>query len=209
MQPSPENPTTVACAKLAAVVLAGGASSRMGTDKAFLKWEGTPLLQRQIALARDAGAQAVWISGRHEVDYSAFGCDVVNDSLEGAGPLAGLVAALRKAHESHAWLMALAVDLPRMNSNYLSMLAIEAINTGAGVLPQRGPYFEPLAAIYPVGPTLIAAEAQLAAKHFALQALATTLIAQSHARPRFIGPNERILFANWNDATGPHTADSI
>jgi len=208
MPPSFESPVTALHANIVAVILAGGASTRMGVDKAFLNWEETPLLRRQIDVVRAAEATMIWISGRREVDYSAFDCEVVNDQVEGAGPLAGLAAALRKARDSHSWLMALAVDLPCMTSDYLSMLAVEAINTGVGILPQRGSYFEPLAALYPVGPTLAVAEAQLAIKHFALQELAAILIAQGHAQPRPIEPNERVLFANWNDATGPRTADT-
>jgi len=203
----PRSPESIAQPKLAAVILAGGASTRMGADKAFLNWEGQPLLRRQIELVWAAGASTILISGRRGVDYSALGCTVVFDSMDGAGPLAGLVAALRAVQPSHEWLLALAVDLPRMTSVYLNSLASEVLKSELGLIPKRDAYFEPLAAVYPVGPTLTAAEAQLAAKHFALQKLATTLVAQGKALPRTIAPGERNLFANWNDHAGPLPAD--
>ncbi|HEY5345385.1 MAG TPA: NTP transferase domain-containing protein, partial [Verrucomicrobiae bacterium] len=55
-----------------AVILAGGKSSRMGRDKAFLEIGGTTLLARQIGLARELGAAEIFISGRAETDYSKF-----------------------------------------------------------------------------------------------------------------------------------------
>lgn len=188
---------------LAAVVLAGGASSRMGRDKAFLNWEGRLLLQRQISLAHTAGVPMVWISGRKGVDYAEFGCPVVYDEIENAGPLAGLAASLRVAAEQHAFVLALAVDLPFMTADYLRSLAVAAGSTGLGVLPRRGEYFEPLAAVYPIRPTLAAVEIQLQAGRFALQELALALIAQGHARAREIQKEELPFFANWNDAAGP------
>src|SRR6266566_3753822 len=55
-----------------AVILAGGKSSRMGRDKAFIKVGGQPLLARQIQLAQTVGAKEIFISGREDVDYSNF-----------------------------------------------------------------------------------------------------------------------------------------
>jgi molybdopterin-guanine dinucleotide biosynthesis protein A len=187
----------------AAVILAGGASMRMGTDKAYLVWQGAPLIRRQIEIARVAGAAQVWIAGRRDTDYSVTQCPVVHDPLEGAGPLAGMVAALRAVASSHNWLLALAVDLPQMTSEYLGQLAAVAAATGHGVIPQRGPYFEPLAAIYPVAPTLAVAEAHLAARRLALQDLAAVLFSQGAIQPQPITSAERGLFANWNDSAGP------
>ncbi len=64
-----------------AVILAGGKSSRMGRDKAWLEFDGQSLLARQIACVRRAGASEVFISGRAGVDYSAFGCPVMEDEF--------------------------------------------------------------------------------------------------------------------------------
>src|SRR5215469_13467268 len=55
-----------------AVILAGGKSSRMNRDKAFLNIDGRTLLARQIELARQAGAKNIFVSGRSGKDYSSF-----------------------------------------------------------------------------------------------------------------------------------------
>ena len=78
----------------AAVILAGGKSSRMGFDKALLEVDGVPLLARQIQIVRAAGAGEVFISGRSEAGYSAFGCAVLQDNFADSGPMAGIEAAL-------------------------------------------------------------------------------------------------------------------
>ena len=77
-----------------AVILAGGKSLRMGRDKAWLEIEGQTLLARQIALARETGAAEIFISGRADADYSAFGCPVLQDGFPDAVPLAGIERAL-------------------------------------------------------------------------------------------------------------------
>ena len=77
-----------------AVILAGGKSARMGRDKAFVEIGGQTLLARQLALARAAGAREVFISGRADVDYSAFDYRVLLDDFPAAGPLAGIECAL-------------------------------------------------------------------------------------------------------------------
>jgi len=175
----------------------------MRADKAFLLWEGRPLLRRQIDTARAAGAKQIWISGRKGVDYHAFGCPVILDSVNDAGPMGGLAAALQAAHGRFSWLLALAVDLPGMTPEYLQALAVGAAVANLGMLPQRGRYYEPLAAVYPVGLALAAVEDQIEGGHFALQELTAGLVEKRQARAVPIRPEERALFANWNDAAGP------
>lgn len=128
-----------------AVILAGGKSSRMGRDKAFLEINGQPLLLRQIEIVRAAGAGEILISGRVGRDYSRFGLRVVQDERPEAGPLAGIHAAMSVVRGSR--LLVLAVDLPAMNTEFLRNLAAAA--AGGGVVPRIAGQVEPLAAIYP------------------------------------------------------------
>jgi len=131
---------------LGAVILAAGKSTRMGRDKAFLEFNGQPLLQRQIDLVRAAGAAEILISGRAGVDYSAYGLPVVLDQATDAGPLAGIHAALSRTRNPQ--LLVLAVDMPQMTSAFLRLLQDAAVG-GAGVVPRLAGQVEPLAAIYP------------------------------------------------------------
>jgi CTP:molybdopterin cytidylyltransferase MocA len=57
---------------LSAVILAGGESRRMGTDKAWLSVSGQPLLSRAFGTVRELGAAEVFISGRCHVVVHQF-----------------------------------------------------------------------------------------------------------------------------------------
>jgi molybdopterin-guanine dinucleotide biosynthesis protein A len=130
-----------------AALLAGGQSSRMGTDKAAIEVDGQPLWQRQLDKLRAAGAAEVFISGRRAGPYAGSDCEIVEDRVADAGPLAGLEAALR--HATHDWLLVLAVDLPDVPASLLASLVAEAIAADCGRVPAREDWLQPIAAVYP------------------------------------------------------------
>ncbi len=160
-----------------AVILAGGKSSRMGCDKAFLKLSGQTLLARQIQLVRAAGAAAVFISGRAGVDYSASGCRVLTDNFCDAGPLAGIERALDAA--SSPLLLVLAVDLPDMSASFFRKLAA-GCPENHGAVPRVNGNIEPLAAIYPRAALPLATsllnEKNFAVKNFAARCEQAALV---------------------------------
>ena len=129
-----------------AVILAGGKSSRMGRDKAFVEIGRQTLLARQLQLVREVGAAEIFISGRVGVDYSSFGCRVLTDPLLEAGPLAGIESAL--AAMTTPLLLVLAVDLPNMDANFLRDLLAKSVGD-IGIIPRVAGQMEPLAAKYP------------------------------------------------------------
>jgi molybdopterin-guanine dinucleotide biosynthesis protein A len=77
------------------VVLTGGSSRRMGTDKAFVDVDGTPLAERAFAILRAAGAQPIVAVGGDLERLAAVGYEVVDDPYPGQGPLGGLIGGLR------------------------------------------------------------------------------------------------------------------
>ncbi len=88
-------------------VLAGGASTRMGTDKALLRFCGRPLVQ--IAVEKLQGFCAeVAIAGNRD-DLAAF-APVVHETRTQCGPAAGIEAGLRAA--SQPWALFIPVDVP-------------------------------------------------------------------------------------------------
>lgn len=129
-----------------AVILAGGKSSRMGRDKAWLEVGSQTLLARQIELVRELGAREVFISGRPDVDYAEFDCRVLQDEVPNAGPLAGIAAALEAAKASLVFV--LAVDMPNMSADCLRRL-VASCTEKAGAVPRVNGAIEPLAAFYP------------------------------------------------------------
>ncbi|HEX6237614.1 MAG TPA: molybdenum cofactor guanylyltransferase [Acidimicrobiales bacterium] len=81
----------------AGAVLCGGASSRMGRDKALIVLDGRPLAVRVAEALARAGARRVAAIGGDGAALAAAGLDPVPDDWPGAGPLGGLVTALRWA----------------------------------------------------------------------------------------------------------------
>lgn len=179
----------------AGVVLAGGRSSRMGTDKAFLDIGGERLVDRQVRLLREAGANPVFLSGRERVDYPGVEAELIYDTVVGLGPLAGIVAALARTETTH--LLVLAVDLPRISPEFLRKL-IGSCTRGGGAVPRRDRGWEPLCAVYPVD-CYEAARRRLNSGHRSPTALVEDLAGEGTMRSLEIGEEEAGLLANWNE----------
>ncbi len=112
---------------LVGAVLAGGASSRLGRDKAALRLDGeTDLLSRTVALLRGVTATVIVIGRSHP------GCASVPDLLPGRGPVGGIASAL--AHAAGAACLVLSCDLPFMTSEVLVRLVREYNARPAGAL---------------------------------------------------------------------------
>ncbi len=80
-----------------AIVLAGGASRRMGTDKTRIVLDGRTLLQRSVDALRLAGAVRIVVVSRHgDPTALAHGVVAVADSFPGSGPLGGIIDGLRR-----------------------------------------------------------------------------------------------------------------
>src|SRR4029077_13078519 len=131
---------------ISAVLLAGGASRRMGRDKATMVFRSKPLWQIQLDLLRKLAPAEILISARSDPPWRPKEMEFIADDAPSRGPLSGLAVALAKMHGSH--LLALAIDMPFMNPTYLGSLC-ERIEPGRGVLPMIQNRAEPLAAIYP------------------------------------------------------------
>jgi molybdopterin-guanine dinucleotide biosynthesis protein A len=177
-----------------AVILAGGKSSRMGRDKAFLETGGKTLLARQIEIARFAGATEVFISGHADMDYSAFAGQVITDRFPNAGPLAGIESALAAAN--NPLLLVLAVDLPEIGSEFLRALAAHG-GENPGVVARVNGNLEPLAAFYPKASQPLA-ETLLRAGRNAVAAFSSQCFQAGLVRLVELPAHEAKTFTNWN-----------
>lgn len=130
---------------VSAFILAGGKSTRMSTDKAFIDFEGRTLLARVLELGRIV-ASSVWIVGSKE-KFAAF-APVVEDVFRDCGPLGGIHAALQ-ASRTDLNLM-LAVDTPFVSAAFLQYLVSQArmARDAAVIVPRAGGRRQPLCAIY-------------------------------------------------------------
>ena len=175
-------------------ILAGGDSRRMGTDKALLEFEGVLLWQRQRQVLHDSGINDVIVVRRPEQPALDSEIPHVRDQVPGAGPLAGLHAALAAGPVS--WLAVLAVDMPAIDPGWFEWLR-QACQPGVGAVARHTNGFEPLAAIYP-GSALTIVEERLRRREFSLQDLVSALIESQQLATLTLPETERQRVANWN-----------
>ncbi len=96
-------------------MLTGGASTRMGRDKALLEVDGRPLALTVASTLRAAGAGRVVAVGGDATGISALGIEVVPDGHPGEGPLGGLLKAFAAARTEV--VVVLACDLPGIDEH--------------------------------------------------------------------------------------------
>ena len=107
-------------------ILAGGTNRRMGQDKARVPMDGGPLLTRLVAQVGECGPVHVVAGSRDR--YSDLGIDCLTDRPPGAGPLAGLCAAMYHRVKAYGdgWLVLVNCDLVKWSSQWLAELSENA-----------------------------------------------------------------------------------
>jgi len=179
---------------LAAVLLAGGESHRMGRDKSTLTLDGIPLWQRQLDLLRSLAPAELLVSARQKPDWLPPDARFIPDAPPARGPLSGLAAALGSFRATH--LLALPIDLPAMTAPHLASLW-RAATPGCGVLPWLEDRAEPLPAIYPVEAAPVATRL-LSGEDVSLRAFADALADAGRMKKHIIGSPDAKLYANCN-----------
>ena len=130
---------------VAAYILAGGQSSRMGRDKALLAPGGVPVLLRIAEIVAPLAGPPIIVGPPKR--YAALGYNVIPDDAAGIGPLGGIATALR--HSIQPWNLILGCDLPFITAKWLDYLIGRAIESNAdAVVPQSAAGAEPLCAMY-------------------------------------------------------------
>jgi len=155
----------------AGFVLAGGASSRMGRDKALLPLDGRTMVEEIAFTVRRAAGNVTLIGSPGK--YGHLGLPVVPDEIENCGPLGGVYTALRVTEAS--WNLLVACDMPRVTEAFLKQLMEAAEGSDADcVVPEIGGKIDPLCAVYH---RRVAAAAELAIqrKLFKMQDFVSTL----------------------------------
>jgi len=175
-------------------VLAGGRSSRMGSDKAFLEFGGRTLLARALDLLRRLTPE-VGIVGP-AAKFAAYG-PVVEDIYSGRGPLAGIHAALSSS--ATELNLILAVDLPFLTESLLRFIVERARAADAVVtVPRIASGYQPLCAAYRRGFASLAQAALESGRNKidALFSIATMCVLEESELSRFAF-NAR-MFENLN-----------
>ncbi len=126
----------------AGYILTGGASSRMGCDKALLDWEGRPMTVHMASIVEPVTGPVTLVGSPNK--YGHLGFAVIADKESGMGPLAGIRTVLENSTAD--WNLIVACDMPYLNSELLARLLHHAEVVGsADCLMPAG---QPLCAVY-------------------------------------------------------------
>lgn len=134
----------------AAIILAGGRSSRMGSPKAELDWHGSSLLRRVTGLAkRTVDGPVVVVSARgQELPDLDNSVQVASDAREGRGPLQGLAAGMQAIDDRAAVTFVSSTDVPLLHPAFIRRVVGAFSPEIDVVLPEVGGFRQPLSAGY-------------------------------------------------------------
>lgn len=106
--------------KFGGIVLSGGKSSRMGTDKGSLQVEGKYLVKYSIDLLAECGIQDVLLITNEPTKYDDLTCKKFEDEISNVGPIGGIYTGLKNS--SHLFNVVLACDTPKISKEIISIL---------------------------------------------------------------------------------------
>lgn len=161
------------------VVLAGGASRRMGVDKASMHVDGVPMLSLVATALSTAGATTVVVAGASAAARevaAACGLEVIEEPAPGAGPLSGIAAGLDHARDrGHDIAVVVACDLPRLDPSVLKALAAHVDATADVVCAASSRGIEPLISAWNVATAAPVVDDALVAGRLAVRSVFDTL----------------------------------
>lgn len=134
---------------MACAIIAGGKNTRMnGTNKAFIKVDNVPIIQRILYILKELFDEIILVTN----DKRDFGIYenklyIVSDIIEGIGPLGGIHAALSSTTKEAVFTVA--CDMPFLHSQGVAKIISHFQKKQCdALLPRIGDYIEPLHAIY-------------------------------------------------------------
>jgi molybdenum cofactor guanylyltransferase len=125
-------------------ILAGGRSTRFGSDKALADIQGRPMIAR-VAEQWSAWASRTTVVADRQGKYEALGLRTLADGQPGLGPMGGLQTAL--AHCGQGWLLLTACDTVLQDAS-LSERLLEQMKDDVSVLAFKGAQWETMPALY-------------------------------------------------------------
>lgn len=128
----------------AGIVLAGGKSTRMGTNKALLPLGKETMLATVVAALRPLFSDIIVVTNTPEL-YRDLKARLVPDVIPGRGPLSGFHAGLLASTYRYNFIVA--CDMPFLQPSFIMYLLEQAPGYDV-VVPRRGEYLQPLHAVY-------------------------------------------------------------
>jgi len=128
-----------------AYILAGGKSSRMGTDKGLLLFEGKPLIEWVIEKLQPVFEKVIIVSKNR--DYKKFGLEVIEDEIKDIGPAGGIHAAMKQAQCDQIFVAS--CDMPFITTEAARFILDSTVNEQITVFFNGGK-IQPLFGVYSV-----------------------------------------------------------
>lgn len=126
-----------------AIVLAGGKSLRMGSDKGIVKLNGKRFIDYILAAVLPNVNEVIIIANND--NYNNLGYKVIKDMIQDCGPLGGIYTGLMKSKTENN--IVVSCDIPFINSDLIKYI-IENISSADITVPVYNGNIEPLCAIY-------------------------------------------------------------
>lgn len=130
--------------KATGILLAGGKSSRMKIDKAFLELKGQPLVERSLEVLNSVFEEVIISSNKPEL-YASYQVPVIRDGVMDRGPLEGLYQGLKAAAYDAVFFVA--CDLPFLQAEIIRFLG-KWLTEYDIIVPRLGSGIHPLHAFY-------------------------------------------------------------
>ncbi len=145
-------------------IIAGGKSSRMGTDKSFVSIGNKPIIQRLVERVSDVGQSHTLLITNRPADYAQLGLPMFGDVIPDKGALGGIHAAV--SHSPTDYVLAIACDMPFVEPALLKYMTaqIDAQPPPNVIVPRVDGYPQGLHAVYSKA-CLPAIESRLNADH--------------------------------------------
>ncbi|MFZ5945388.1 MAG: molybdenum cofactor guanylyltransferase [Bacillota bacterium] len=127
------------------IVLAGGKSSRMGKDKAFLQFSNGTMPEIIVKKAKEYGFKEILLVTNTKERVVLEDATIIEDYYKGMGPLAGIHAGLINSFFEFNFVIP--CDMPFISFNLVEEM-LPLTEKCQKVVPKMGTKYQPLAAIY-------------------------------------------------------------
>tara|TARA_R110001592_G_scaffold308763_1_gene582766 strand:- start:3343 stop:3900 length:558 start_codon:yes stop_codon:yes gene_type:complete len=170
------------------LILMGGQSTRMGSDKAFVQWQGQTLLEKAIDHLSGI-TEDIYLSvnaEQYDLLHDEYAC--IQDRYPDKGPLGGILSALEILKED---LIVLAVDMPNLSAACVKDLIGASKDSSTITCYQYKQAIQPFPSYWPVQ-LLPKLEQTVLNNHLAMIKF---IVAQ---QPNLIPASDSDLFNNFN-----------
>jgi molybdenum cofactor guanylyltransferase len=144
LTPTDESQPLGACPDVTGIILAGGRSSRYGSNKALVELNGTRLIERAVEVMKSIFQEVILVTNT-PADYAFLNLPMLPDLIKGLGPIGGVYTGLETISGKAGFIIA--CDMPFLHKNLIRHM-VQVRQKFDAVVPRIGWMIEPLHALY-------------------------------------------------------------